>query len=181
MKKFTIILDSDGVCVQTMEKVLRLYNEEYHLDFTLEDITKGNLSKVQKKGTDMFKYFKEDGFFLDLESVFESKKYIDKLIEDGHDIYICTSSPKSGIIDKINNLTNLFSNIKEENIIPISAKHLLKGDIILDDGVHNIETSICDIKVLYTRPWNNTKKGDFFRISSWKDFYDLVCLASKYK
>lgn len=174
MRKLNILLDSDGVCVQTMEKVIKLYNEEHGLRFRLEDIKKGDLSKIQQKGTDMFKYFKEKGFFLDLEPIFESQKYIKKMVEDGHNVFICTASPKLGIVDKIDNLLSLFPCLKEENIIPISAKHLLKGDIILDDGYHNIKSSICDIKVLYTQPWNESKEGDFLRVSNWKEFYNIV-------
>lgn len=174
MKGLKIILDSDGVCVKTMEKVLEKYNKEYCTYLKLEDVTSGNLRNVQLPNTDMLKYFNEKGFFVDLEPIFEAQKYIKKLIDDGHEVFICTASPRHAIEEKFENLLNLFPCIKEENIIPISAKYLLKADIMLDDGYHNIETSVCDVKVLFSQPWNETKKGDFIRINNWKEFYSLV-------
>lgn len=179
MKCLKIILDSDGVCVNTMKKVLEKYNKEYGLAFTLDDITSGNLSKIQKENTDMTKYFNEIGFFADLEPIFEAQKYIKQFVEDGHEVFICTAATRKSIEDKFINLLNLFPDVKEENIIPITPKYILKGDIMLDDGYHNIETSICDVKVLFNQPWNKDKQGDFMRVFDWKDFYELVKIISK--
>ena len=57
MKKLRIFFDIDGVLADTQTEVLNRYNEEYGLDYSLEDITCWDLTKVQKPGTDMTKYF----------------------------------------------------------------------------------------------------------------------------
>ena len=39
MKKLRIVFDIDGVLADTQTEVLNRYNEEYGLDYSLEDIT----------------------------------------------------------------------------------------------------------------------------------------------
>ena len=170
MRKLDIILDSDGVCVNTMKKVLKVFNKEYGTNYILEDIISGNLNKIDFRMNDIFDIEK---FFVDIEPVFEAQKYIKKLREDGHNIFICTASPRNAIEDKFVNLTTLF-NLPNDVIIPITHKRLLKGDIMLDDGIHNLITSICDYKFLFDWPWNRDKDG-FERIYSWEEFYNKVC------
>lgn len=185
MKKLQIILDSDEVIVENIGKVLSLYNAEYGTDLKREQIENWDLSVFQKEGTDILKYFNMPGFFRDLPQLKDSKKYVQKLIEDGHNVVIATASPKNGILDKIEFYQEHFPFIPFENIIAISRKDLLRGDIMLDDAPHNLEKSQCKYPVIFDNLWNqNTEKMPFLkplkRVSSWEEFYDFVCeIANK--
>ncbi|MDF2879704.1 MAG: hypothetical protein K0R54_261 [Clostridiaceae bacterium] len=180
-KKLHIILDSDGVLLDCMKKVLEKYNKEYGTDIKYENILAGNLKKVQLPGTDMNKYFNEKGFFRNLEPLPDSQYYVAKLIEDGHDIVVATASPVCAILDKIECIKECYPTIPEENIIPISRKDLLFADIALDDGLHNIVVSKSKYPTIFDQPWNRMLSEKYLhlednkRIHDWKEFYEFVC------
>lgn len=181
MRKLKIILDSDGVLVDPIAKVLRLYNKEYDCNLKIEDIHDWDLNKVQRPGTDILKYFNNPGFFRDLKPLDGAHYYLKKLIDDGHDILVATSSPKNGIIDKIDNLLELFPFFTEDQIIPISRKFWLKGDVMLDDGFHNLAYTQCEYPVVFNWNWNKTIPEEFSnldgklnRIHNWEEFYNLI-------
>lgn len=182
MRSLTIILDSDGVLVNPISKLLKLYNEEYGESLTIEDIKDWDLTKFQRKGTDILKYFKQPGFFRDLKLIEGADYYIKKLIDDGHNIIIATSSSKEGIIDKIDNIIENLPFIEEDRIIPISRKFLLAGDVMLDDAFHNLINTRCKYPVIFNWQWNETIPDEYSelkdrasRVNNWEEFYNLIC------
>ena len=99
---------------------------------------------------------------------------------DGHDVVIATASPKNGILDKIEFYEEFFPFIPFTNIIPITRKDLLRGDIMLDDAPHNLEKSQCRYPVIFDNRWNQDEEKhpflkDLKRVTSWKEFYEFVC------
>lgn len=184
MRKLQIILDSDEVIVKNLDKVLELYNGEYQVSLTREEVLDWDLTQVQKEGTNILQYFNQPGFFRHLPLIEDSYKYISKLIEDGHDVVIATSSPKNGILDKIDFFAEYFPFIPFGNVIPITRKDLLRGDIMLDDAPHNLEATQCRYPVIFDNRWNrDTEKYPFLknlkRVHSWKEFYEVVCQIEK--
>lgn len=175
MKKLKIVLDCDGVLADTVEKVLALYNREYGLNFTKEDIVCWDMSRVQKPGTSLTKYFSMNGFFRDLKVMDGAKEYARLLKEDGHELFVATASPVSGIADKMAWLSENFGFIPAKNIMFIERKDLICADVILDDGLHNLINSQCKHKVVFDQPWNRNYVGnDIVRVYSWAEFYDFV-------
>lgn len=186
MRKLQIILDSDEVIVESIEKLLNLYNQEYGLNLKKEQIDNWNLSHFEKEGTDIQKYFNMPGYFRDLPLIKDAKKYIYQMVKDGHDIVIATSSPKNGILDKIEFFEEHFPFIPYQNVIPITRKDLLFGDIMLDDAPHNLEHSKCKHPVIFDNRWNrDVVKYPFLknlkRVASWKEFYEFVCEVANKK
>lgn len=173
MRKLQLIIDSDEILFNTIKRVLDLYNEEYELNYTLEDINDWNLCNCQLPGTNMTKYFEMPGFFKSLEPIDGAQEYLKKIYEDGHKILIATASPKFAILDKIEHIRNTFPFLQDEDIVAITHKNLLKGDIMFDDGLHNISKSICDYPVIMNAPWNRSGVK-YKRVNSWKEFYEYV-------
>lgn len=182
MRKLKIILDCDGVLADTIKKVLHLYNNEYNLNFKKEDIVAWDMTKIQKPGTSLTKYFNQRGFFRDLDPMEDAQKYVKKLLEDGHEVFVATASPLEGLEDKLLWLRENFGFIPESNIVFIQRKDLLYGDIILDDALHNLENSQCEFKVVFDQPWNRDRR-EFLRVRNWEQFYKLVyfiAMGSRY-
>lgn len=187
MKKLEIILDSDGILFDCVTATLNLYNNEYCDNLKFEDITDFNLSKFAKQGSDICKYFKQKGFFKNLPVIEGAQYYAKRLINDGHDIIIATDSPKNGIIDKIDAIEKQFPFIGFKNIFPTSRKEKLYGDILYDDGLHNILKTRCTYPVIQDYPWTRNLTGDYSvlkdvkRVYNWKEFYDFVYyISAKY-
>lgn len=68
---------------------------------------------------------------------------------------------------KLEWLNNNFPYIKSVVMVNTHLKHLIRGDILIDDGIHNLE-KWQGISVLYSQPWNqdNTLLP---RAKTWKD------------
>ncbi|WCK56981.1 hypothetical protein PP175_27715 (plasmid) [Aneurinibacillus sp. Ricciae_BoGa-3] len=188
MKPLQLILDADDVCADTTQKALDWYNRKNQTDIKIEQVLDWDLSLVQKPGTNIASCFEQPGFFRELPVKEMAPFYIQKLIEDGHNVVIATSSSKNGIMDKIDWFEEHFPFIPFQNIIPITRKDLLKGDIMLDDAPHNLKTSQCRYPVIFDNYWNRNTEGSYAflkglkRIYSWKEFYEFVCeVAQKEK
>lgn len=180
MRKLEIILDSDGILFNCIDKVLALYNEEYNDNLKVEDITDFDLTKFAKKGSDIQKYFKQIGYFKDLPPIAGAQYYVEKLIKDGHDVVVATASHKNGVVDKIDAIEENYPFINNRNIIIVERKDKLVGDVIFDDGLHNLINTRCKYPVIMDYPWNRNLSGKYKSLSCakrvylWEQFYNYV-------
>lgn len=128
---------------------------------------------VDKVYKDFSKYF----YLFDFSNAIEknnSLKYIKELC-DNHDVYIATASH----IDKFNQkylwLLKHAPFIKEDNIMLIKDKSLLRGDIIVDDAPHNFGGDF-KYKFMYNSNHNiNCDLKGVKRIDTLKEVVDFVC------
>jgi len=174
VRKLRIVFDSDGVLANTQKEVLKRYNKEYGLAFTLDDITSWHLSKVEKPGTNMSKYFLEDGFFASLEPMKGAQEIVKVLSDIGDELFVATSSPVVGLVDKVLWIRKHFPQIPKDNISLITRKDLLCGDIILDDGLHNLYPSNFNYPIVFNQPWNQSPKANLVRVYDWYHFFEVV-------
>lgn len=173
MKTFKIILDVDDTIADTTGYLLKIANKDYGLNLKKEDVYDWDLDIVFPD-VNLREYFDRDGFFLNLTPYEDAIYYTKKLIEEGHEIVIATASPINGFKDKAVFLKKHFPHIPERNLILAWRKECIYGDIMLDDGLHNITTSICDIPVIFNQPWNQNTDSNYKRVSSWQEFYEFV-------
>ena len=92
-------------------------------------------------------------------------------------MYLVTSSfPSDTLGYKIRKtLSNFNKNlINKNNIIVCYDKGIIKGDIRIDDGFHNLYKD--SLNILYSQPWNINFNNniEFIRKNNWKDIYDLI-------
>ena len=174
MKKLQIVFDIDGVLADTQTEILARYNKEYGLNYSLNDITCWNLEKIQKPGTDMIKYFKEPGFFASLKPVKGAQEIIECLSSIGDELFVATSSPIEGLVDKVLWVREHFPQIPSDNICLITRKDILCGDIILDDALHNLHPTNFKYPIVFDRPWNRKGGNGFIRVYDWYHFYEVV-------
>ena len=180
--KLTIALDMDGVLADTIQKVLDMYNDEYGLQVTREDIKEWDLSSIQKEGTDIFKYFEFPGFFTSLNVMEGAKKAVWELMDEGHDVVIASAAPPSGMKDKVIWMATHFPVVPQENIIMASRKDLVQADVLIDDGIHNLEQSPSDYPVLFKQdnPWT-WNEDRFLSVNHWDEVIPLIKDIEKIK
>jgi 5'-nucleotidase len=179
MKKLRIFFDIDGVLADTQTEVLNRYNEEYGLDYSLEDITCWDLTKVQKPGTDMTKYFNEPGFFASLKPLKGARSVVNGLSMMGDELFVASASPIEGFVDKVLWVKENFPQIPLDNVSLITRKDILCGDIILDDGLHNLSPTNFEYPIVFDQPWNRSGGQDFVRAYDWYHFFLLVAKIRK--
>lgn len=138
-----IILDMDQVLVKWAERVIEWWNEDNKTSLTVEDMTSWEMSSNLGPGGEYFirSVMRYPEFYRDLEPIDGAINGVQRLMMGGHDVYIATAIPKcapiayAGKIEWIRRNMPLFP---VDRLIGIKHKFVLQGDVLFDDGLHNI-------------------------------------------
>ena len=120
---------------------------------------------------DIYKYLYNEKLFKLLSIKNNAANIIETIIKD-HEVYIVTAntSYNCGVCDdKIDFIKKFLPFFPIKNVIFINNKSLLNLDILIDDGLHNLE-NFKGIKVVFDRPWNQDYSFPIkydCRITSW--------------
>ena len=169
-------LDFDGTINNMLDTWVEWLNKKHNTVVKLEDIIDWELAKVFPTLTksEIFEPLNTPEFWYHVTIKPGTIEVVEKLIQDGHEVYIVTSSHYRTLTAKLDNcLFAHFPFLKKENVIITYNKSLIKCDILLDDGEHNF-INFKGIKVLFDAPYNINSTVHDFRVTSWKDFYELV-------
>ena len=116
----------------------------------------------------------------------DSSKYVNKLKEDGHEIYIISGRDNGEYSDPVNMTIDWLKkyNISYDKIVLTNAyKHQEKADICIELGIDimiddsiNVCTKCSDNNIeciLFETPYNK-KENRFNRLSSWEEIYNYI-------
>ena len=173
--KTKIILDCDDVLYPCNQRALELLNEEKGTKFTLNHIFKWGIM-----GTDLderLKYFKDPSFIRELHPYEGARGFIRALSRMG-EIFVATSVAPMCAGERVTSILKYFPEISPENILIGSRKDMLHGDILLDDGMHNIIDSKVDYPVLFRQPWNQRESGAL-AVSNYDEFLSFVQMIQR--
>lgn len=170
-----ILLDMDGVLADCLGYWLGLLNRYHGLDLKPTDITEWDTHRFCKDVPEsvVYGYLSQPGFFRHLQPVEGAIDGVNYLISEGHEVVIVTSCPREyGESDKRQWLKSHIPKLDPKNFISAHRKDLIQGDILLDDGVHNLEAwrdaNIKGLAVCFDQPYNRSYIGA--RSYDWKDF-----------
>lgn len=103
--------------------------------------------------------------------------YVKKLMDEGNKVYIVTASWYSTIKTKVERcLFKYFPFISWNQVIVTTDKHLIKGDILLDDNPQNLLNGDY-FGILFTAPHNidyDDSQVDMIRVDNWKSAYLII-------
>lgn len=119
----------------------------------------------------------EDEFWKTVEPIPGAAEVLQKLIDDGHDIFIVTASTWKTLPSKMENvLFKYFPFITWNQVIVTNNKQIISGDVLVDDAPHNLVDGDY-IKVLMDAPHNwdfiETSIGAV-RFDCWYDIYTYI-------
>lgn len=174
-----LLFDADDVLVEATLPAIERYNKEYKENLKLEDIKDFDMVECAKPGTSIDKYYEEPGFFRTFLPRPGMQECIARLEQEGHRLFIATSSPQIALDDKIACYEEHFPEFtwEKRNIIPITPKYLLVGDVMIDDKMENILLSKCQHKLLVDAPWNQDFTNDdvvYMRVYGARDIYAAI-------
>ena len=100
-----------------------------------------------------------------------------RMIERGHEVYVVTSTPPYSVEAKMERvLFRYFPFIPWSNVIITGNKQMLKADVMIDDGVHNLEGGNY-VKILvdapYNRAYDETQEG-MIRVRNWSEIEEVM-------
>lgn len=177
----TIFLDMDDVLVELLDEWCYHLNKvsKFHREVT--DIVNWDMKLAYPDLTlnQLYRPLRDVNLWENVKPVQGAYKYVKKLIEDGHKVYIATASyPDSFFLKTEYCLFKIFDFLTPKNLICISDKYLLKGDILFDDYHENLR-NFSGFKVLKDAPYNRDCGNEcfHFRVSkenAWEEFYEIV-------
>lgn len=162
-----IVVDMDEVLCQFVEKVLQRWNARNGTRFTRDQVNVWRMETVlgrDRDGNDaegiIDRWLAEEHFFDDLEPHPGAIWGFDHLRGLGHDLVIATSIPEVAVHafdGKRRWVRRNFPWFSMKNFFSCSRKGWLDGDVLIDDGEHNIRdwTGSCrNGAIVVDAPWN---------------------------
>lgn len=174
-----IWLDQDNTIYDLSKPWYDAHNKDYpQHDLRSEHIKGWDTQQVCNNAgckADIYSYFNRVELWRDGGIIEGAKEVIDQWrYEDLADLGIVTTASNGMSMPyKIEWLQKHFPYI--EDIImthKTHVKHLLRGDILIDDGIHNL-TKWQGVGILYTQPWNEDNT-DLPRANNWKEVDIMV-------
>jgi len=182
----TIFIDQDNVLNKFIQNCVIYINRLYQFDIRFVendckdwDVFKQIFPFASKKFTDEMseRVFSAPGFWSTMKIMDDAAEIMQKLISDGHEVYIATMPWKTArncITEKTSWVEENLPFFGTENMIFCPNKKFLIGDVILDDAPHIIEnTPHCKYRIIYDYPYNQNVEASF-RIKSWNEAYSVI-------
>lgn len=171
----TLFVDMDEVLADTYGAHIRFYNDVYNESLSKEDCLGGEVwqSVPKERQTSIHEHCYEKGFFRNLKPI-ENSIEVMRELDKNYDIYIASAAMQfpNSLEEKHYWLEEYFPFIPWQQRILCGNKHILKGDILIDDRKYNLE-SFEGRSLLFTSPHNVNTNG-FERVNTWGDVASLL-------
>lgn len=155
-RKPILLVDQDDVLACFIDKVLEIYNKRYGTNYKNEDITDWNLDNIL--GKEVLEIMYDPNIFVELSPIVEGIETIKLLLEKNmFDVYIVTAAHPSTCFNKFLWVRGYMPFFNSNHIIFTYQKHLVNGDVLIDDGLHNV----LGFKDRYTILVNTSRNKDF--------------------
>lgn len=171
----TILIDLDSTITNFGEVLLRNLNHQYKTNHSYDEITSWDwFDKTFENPWECTRYAK---FWDEVEPYPNAIETIEEFADRrGHNIYIVTASHFTASLGyKIKRTLSWFNPIiiNEDNIIVTSQKGQIKGNVLIDDGLHNLYEFFDGVGIVYNQPWNRDNR-QFRRVHDWLEVKDTI-------
>lgn len=171
----TIFVDMDEVIADAYQAHIDIYNKEFNAQLKAEDcFGKEVWQCVPEEHQQTIKdHTYRDCFFKDLSIIADSQEVL-KALSEKHDVYIASAAmefPQS-LREKSDWLDKHFPFISWQKRILCGDKHVLKGDVLIDDRSKNL-APFSGRSIMFTSP-HNVNVSNFERADSWKEIADKL-------
>lgn len=175
----TILVDIDDTIENLCQVWCELLNERYGTNVRYTDISTWDISRFFPTLTkeQVFEPLHGEEIWYRLRPLEGAVEYLRKLIDDGFQIYLCTTTDYRNIRQKFEAvIMRFFPFIRWNQVIVASNKQMIRADFLIDDGIHNLEGGEYH-KILMTAPHNlsyDAEANGMHRVYSWEETYRLV-------
>lgn len=165
-----IFVDMDEVIADTYGAHIEIYNSEFKGKLTSEICLGNEVWRMVPEAhqESVRKHATRRGFFRELKPIADSISVLKRLSE-AHEVYIASAAMQfpNSLEEKSDWLDEHLPFIPWQNRILCGHKHILKGDVLIDDRSYNLER-FDGRSLQFTSPHNINTKG-FERVNSWKE------------
>lgn len=188
MKKLTILTDLDDVLWDLCGLWINELNIRNGTSVHPREVTDWDISKFfpSVSTNRLFEPLHDDRIWHRILPIAGSQRCIQLLMDQGHKIRVVTATHPATVSPKVSRFLELFPMFKWEDIVVASDKSLIHGDVMIDDGTHNLEAMKPNIKhlILFDRPHNSKYDADangMERIRTWNQVYERICTIAEGK
>ncbi|MBR2824626.1 MAG: hypothetical protein IKE24_13210 [Clostridia bacterium] len=175
----TILVDMDDTIEQLLKAWVARANEKFDRAVTLDEIDDWNVAKpypgISREGIYGVTY--EKGFWESVEPMPGAAEALKHLMDEGHEVYIVTATEPEHVEEKMKGLLfRYFPFLSWNQVIITSRKQMVRGDVLIDDGIHNLEGGAYR-KILFTAPHNrfyDAEGNGMIRVSTWKEVVEII-------
>lgn len=174
-----ILIDMDDTMEQLLRAWLNGVNERYGYSVRYEDVTSWDVSEPYRGLTreQVYAIPDEPGFWGTVEPIEGAAEAIRGFMDAGHEVYIVTATPYISVTEKMDDLLfRWFPFISWDQVIITKRKQLIRGDVLIDDGIHNLEGGDY-VKILMTAPHNrdyDAEANGMIRVRTWKEIETVI-------
>jgi len=178
MKKLHIMVDCDEVLNNLLERWVEFLNERHGLFANARDITEWNLRNLFPTLSleEIRSPLQDEAFSGTYKVKPHSAEYLEKMLDDGHEVSIVTAHNNRTVGTKFDWITEHFPFFSRDDIIITAKKQKIIGDILIDDIPHNLEGGNY-FKILFHSPVNrnyNAEANGMVRVYSLKEAYEVI-------
>ena len=174
-----ILVDMDDTIEHLLQAWVDALNARYHRDVTIDTIRTWNVAAaypgISRK--DVYAIPDEPGFWKTVKPVEGSAEVLKHFKEEGHELYIVTATRYESIFEKMDDLLfKYFPFLDWDHVIVTSKKQMIRGDVLIDDGIHNLEGGDY-VKILMNMPHNedyDAEANGMIRVHNWQEVREVV-------
>ncbi len=174
-----ILVDMDDVLEQLCAAWVEYINRHFGTAAKPEDVRNWDLTLAFPGLTREQVYSAEldDTLWDDVKPMPGAPEMLRRLMEEGNEVYIVTSSYYQTLrakLDKV--LFRYFPYLSWEQVIITSNKQMIRGDILIDDGPHNLtggEYHKILFDAVHNRAFDESSIGAV-RVKNWEEAYEAV-------
>lgn len=171
----TLFIDMDEVIADTYGAHIEVYNKEFEADLTLDQCMGYEVwTRVpEDRQSSVKNHARTVGFFRDLKPMKDSQKVLKELSQK-YELFIASAAMQfpNSLMEKSDWLDEHFPFIHWRNRILCGDKHILRGDILIDDRSYNF-TNFEGRPLLFTSP-HNIHVQEFERVNNWQEVADKL-------
>ena len=177
-KKLTILFDADDTVENLCDCWIAMLNERYGTSVTLEDVRDWDITLAFPTLTkeQVFGVLHDDELWRRITPIPGSIEVLQKFHDEGHQLYMVTASSYRTCKTKVERLLELFPFLDWEHIIITSNKQMVRGDVLIDDGPHNLVGGEY-FKILFDRPHNRSyddAANGILRLHTWEEIDQVI-------
>lgn len=174
----TILFDADDTAENLLECWVSTLNRRHGTSVNKDEITEWDMTLAfpTLSPEEVFSPLYEDDFWKQVTPLPGCIEYLQRLIADGHELYMVTATDYRTCRAKIDRLLEIFPFLSQDHIIICNNKQMIRGDILIDDAPHNLIGGRYR-KILMSAPHNrdfNAAAHDIYRANSWDAVYSII-------
>lgn len=179
-----ILIDVDGVMLNTQEALLKRLNNRYGTRYTLENVTHYHWFESVYKNINPWAELEDCTFWHDEVSLIDGAKNAFDWLNREHEVYFVTASNvfNPAFTEKMVCLKrNLDVSMDwlNDHIVITQHKELVQGDVLIDDCAENVHKWLMAsgtrrFGLLFSQQWNKDNEYGLYPYASWSEIENTL-------